>query len=119
MHRYRVRPFLNQAYYIAIGRAIVTWAALEIRIDEHILRMLRHPKARSIRERDKIHLLHHIPKALKKRLGLFDELVTVIYEDEPLVNSRPYRSAVSRSPRTATALRTENGSPNTFLTKPR
>ena len=84
MHRYRVRPFLSQAYYIAIGRAIVTWAALEIRIDEHILRMLRHPNARSIRERDKIHLLDHIPKALKKRLGLFDELVRVIYEDEPL-----------------------------------
>jgi hypothetical protein len=83
MPRYRVRPLLSQAHYIAIGRAIATWAALEIRIDQHLLRMLQHPHAMPIRQRDNIHLLDHVPRSLKKRLRLFDELATAIYDVTP------------------------------------
>ena len=77
--KYRVRPLLSQAYYIAIGRAIATWAALEIKIDEQILRMLNHEKAIPLRTRDNIDQLERIPKALQARLDLFDDLAEVHY----------------------------------------
>jgi hypothetical protein len=82
MPRYRVRPLLSQAHYIAIGRAIATWAALEIKIDQHLLKMLQHPAAMPIRQRDNIHRLAHVPRSLWKRLGLFDELAAVIYDQK-------------------------------------
>lgn len=82
--QYRVRPLLSQSYYIAIGRAIATWAALEIKIDEQILRMLNHEKTIPIRTRNGIHKLENIPKGLKIRLDLFDELAQSHYSGQPL-----------------------------------
>ncbi len=82
--QYRVRPLLSQSYYIAIGRAIATWAALEIKIDEQILHMLNHEKAIPIRTRSGIHKLEDIPKKLRLRLNLFDELARVHYTGQPL-----------------------------------
>jgi len=83
--KYRVRLLLlDQAYYIAIGRAITTWAALEIQIDEQLLRMLNHEKSVPIRTRNNINRLDDIPKQLKARLKLFDELARVHYVGQPL-----------------------------------
>ena len=82
--KYRVRPLLSQAYYIAIGRAIATWAALEIEIDEQILRMLNHEKAIPIRTQNDIHRLQDIPKGLQIRLCLFDKLARAHYTGQPL-----------------------------------
>jgi hypothetical protein len=54
--------------HIAIGRAIVAWATLEIKIDEQLLNMLGHAKTKSIRQSRGIFKLKDIRPALRTAL---------------------------------------------------
>lgn len=82
--RYRFRPLLTDAHYHAIGRAIATWASLEIKLDEQLLRMLNHEKAIPLRTRQNIHDLADVPKSLRARLDLSDELAKTHYSGQTL-----------------------------------
>lgn len=82
--RYRVRPLLDQSYYAAIGRAIVTWACLEIRLDDQLIQMLRHPNSKALRKAMAIERISHVPKALDKRLDLLAQLAQIHYSGSVL-----------------------------------
>jgi hypothetical protein len=71
-----------EPYYPAIGRAIIAWAFLEIKIDELLLNMLRHEKASTIRELAKITRVDDIPKSLGSRLKLCDDLAKLYYKPD-------------------------------------
>ena len=77
--RYRVRPFLDQSYYNAIGRAVVTWAALEIQLDEAIMAMLKQKSARPIIKEFQLTRVDNLPNGLKDRLKLAGRLANVRY----------------------------------------
>lgn len=63
----------------AVGRAIIAWGMLEIRIDEFLLSMLSHEKARATRHRQEIRTTNDIPKSFGSRLKLCNELAPLFY----------------------------------------
>lgn len=72
--RYSSRPVLTQAHYTAIGRAIVTWAQIEIEVDEQILAMLFHPDASHYRVEKNLESIAKLPKQFNQRLVLLNDL---------------------------------------------
>jgi hypothetical protein len=73
----------EERYYPAIGRAIVAWAKLEIKLDEQLLFMLSHERASTARQKLRIQRVAHLPKAFECRLDICNELSAIFYDKKP------------------------------------
>jgi hypothetical protein len=82
-----------EPFYPAIGRAIVAWAALEIKVDELLLSMLSHEKAKATRTSWGYTTVEKIPKSFRTRLKLCNDLAPIFYLDEQISELRSITKA--------------------------
>lgn len=82
-----------EPFYPAIGRAIVAWAALEIKVDELLLSMLSHEKAEATRTVWGYTTLEKIPKSFRTRLKLCNDLAPIFYLDKQISELRSITKA--------------------------
>jgi hypothetical protein len=86
--KYRFRMVFDRGYYGAIGRAIVTWAYLEIEIDEHLIPLLWHEKSNLIRKKTPINPGELLPNSLSARIKIWKKLAPLYYEGDVLKQAR-------------------------------